>query len=85
MQWHEHLLSQSQNRRLLHTLSALRLTLRRYETVYMADTQLIPESVSQHNAIIDGLREHKIEDAVKGIEDNWRFAMQVLVRKMGEE
>lgn len=84
-QWHEHLMSQSQNRRLLHTLSALRLTIRRYETVYMADTRLIPESVSQHNAIINGLREHKIEDAVKGIEDNWRFAMQVLVRKMGEE
>ena len=84
-QWHERLMSQSQNRRLLHTLSALRLTIRRYETVYMADTRLIPESVSQHNAIINGLREHKIEDAVKGIEDNWRFAMQVLVRKMGEE
>jgi DNA-binding GntR family transcriptional regulator len=84
-QWHEHLMSQSQNCRLLHTLSALRLTIRRYETVYMADTRLIPQSISQHNAIINGLSEHKIGDAVKGIEDNWRFAMQVLVRKMGEE
>jgi DNA-binding GntR family transcriptional regulator len=83
--WHEQLISQSQNRRLLETITALRLGIRRYETVYMADTRLIPESVSQHNAIIKALKEHNIEDAVKGLEGNWRFAMEMLIRKMGEE
>jgi DNA-binding GntR family transcriptional regulator len=84
-QWHEQLTSQSQNRRLLETISALRLGIRRYETVYMADTRLLPESVAQHNAIINALKEHDIEAVMKGLEDNWRFAMEVLIRKMGEE
>jgi DNA-binding GntR family transcriptional regulator len=84
-QWHERLTSQSQNRRLLETISALRLGIRRYETVYMADTRLLPESVAQHNAIIDALREHDIDAAIKGLEKNWRFGMEVLIRKMGEE
>ena len=83
--WHESLTSQSQNRRLLETVSALRLGIRRYEMVYMADTRLLLESVAQHNAIIGDLKKHDIEAAVKGLEKNWRFGMEVLIRKMGEE
>jgi DNA-binding GntR family transcriptional regulator len=83
--WHERLTSQSQNRRLLETISALRLGIRRYEMVYMADTRLLPESVAQHNAIIDDLKQHDVEAAIKGLEKNWRFGMEVLIRKMGEE
>jgi DNA-binding GntR family transcriptional regulator len=83
--WHERLTSQSQNRRLLETISALRLGIRRYEMVYMADTLLLPESVAQHNAIIDDLKQHDIEAAMKGLEKNWHFGMEVLIRKMGEE
>jgi DNA-binding GntR family transcriptional regulator len=84
-QWHEQLTSQSQNRRLLDTISALRLSIRRYETVYMADTGLLHESVAQHEIIISALKKHHIEAAMKGLEDNWRFGMEVLLRKMGEE
>jgi DNA-binding GntR family transcriptional regulator len=84
-QWHVQLTSQSQNRRLLETISALRLGIRRYESVYMADTRLIPESVSQHQAIISAVKKRDLEAVVKGLEDNWHFAMEVLIRKMGEE
>jgi DNA-binding GntR family transcriptional regulator len=84
-QWHEQLTSQSQNRRLLETISALRLAIRRYETVYMADTRLLPESVAQHKVIISALKKRHIEAAIKGLEENWRFGMEVLLRKMGEE
>jgi DNA-binding GntR family transcriptional regulator len=83
--WHEQLTSQSQNRRLRETISTLRLGIRRYETVYMADTRLLSESVGQHNAIIDALKERDIDNATKLIERNWRFSMEVLLRKMGEE
>jgi hypothetical protein len=55
------------------------------EMVYMADTRLLPESVAQHNAIIDNLSEHHVDAAIKGLEKNWRFGTEVLVRKMGEE
>jgi DNA-binding GntR family transcriptional regulator len=83
--WHEQLTSQSQNRRLLETISALRFSIRRYETVYMADPRLLPESVAQHSAIIKDLKAHDIEAATRGLEKNWRFGMEVLIRKMGEE
>jgi DNA-binding GntR family transcriptional regulator len=81
--WHERLTSQSQNRRLLETISALRLGIRRYEMVYMADTRLLPESVAQHNAIIDDLKQHDIAAAMKGLEKNWRFGMEGTHQKDG--
>jgi|ERR1700733_9553916 len=81
--WHERLTSQSQNRRLLETISALRLGIRRYEMVYMADTRLLPESVAQHNAIIDDLKQHDTEAAMKGLEKNWRFGMEGAHQKDG--
>lgn len=84
-QWHERLTSQSQNRRLLETMSSLRLSIRRYETVYMADTRLIPESVAQHNAVIADLKKNDMDAAIRSLEGNWRFGMEVLIRKMGEE
>jgi DNA-binding GntR family transcriptional regulator len=84
-QWHEALISLSQNRRLRTTISALRLSIRRYETVYMAEAHLIPESVKQHKAIIKALRAHDADGAIRALEKNWRFAMEVLIRKMGEE
>jgi DNA-binding GntR family transcriptional regulator len=84
-EWHEHLISQSQNRRLLQTLSALRLGVRRYETVYMLSISLVPESVRHHDKVIEALKRHDVEASVAALEENWRFGMEVLVRKMGEE
>jgi DNA-binding GntR family transcriptional regulator len=68
-QWHEQLNSRSQNRRLLETISALRLGIRRIETIYMCDTTLIPESVSQHSAIRHAMKERDIEAERKA----WRI------------
>ncbi len=84
-QWHEQLTSQSRNQRLLETITALRLGIRRYEAIYMADTRLLPESVAQHNKIIKALKGHDIGGALKALEENWRFGMEVLLTKMGEE
>lgn len=85
LEWHQRLTSQSQNRRLLETISCLRLGMQRYETIYMADPRLLPESVAQHNVIINALKDHDIEAAIKGLDENWRLGMEVLIRKMGEE
>src|SRR6202158_1908030 len=82
---HETLTGQSRNSRLAGTLDGLRLAVRRYELFYMADAQLIAESVAQHAGIIDSLKRRDIETAVKGLAWNWRFGMQLLLRRMGEE
>jgi len=83
--WHEYLTSESRNRRLQASLAALRLAIRRYEIVYMANSCLIPDSVNQHKRIIHALQAHDIDAAAKALENNWRFGMEVLIRKMGEE
>jgi DNA-binding GntR family transcriptional regulator len=83
--WHEQLTGQSRNTRLNETLAALRMALRRYERVYMSDARLVLESAAQHDAIIRALKERDIERAIKGVEENWRFGMEVLITKMCRE
>jgi DNA-binding GntR family transcriptional regulator len=83
--FHEKLISQSRNQRLLETLRALRLAIRRYEIFYMADRWLLPESITQHDAIIAALRERNIEAAIRRVEQNWQFGMEVLLTRIGED
>jgi len=42
------------------------------------------QTFHQHDEIIRSLKGHDVEAAVKALENNWRFAMEVLIRKMGE-
>jgi DNA-binding GntR family transcriptional regulator len=63
----------------------LRLAIRRYEHIYMADSGLIPTSAQQHRQIIAAFQHKDLEAGIQAIEENYRFGMQVLLRKMGEE
>jgi DNA-binding GntR family transcriptional regulator len=83
--WHDTLMSQSKNARLASMVNTLRLAIRRYEHVYMADSKLIPTSGTQHREIIAAFERKDLEAGLKAIEENYRFGMQVLLRKMGEE
>jgi hypothetical protein len=53
--------------------------------VYRADTRLLPESLAQHNAIIDDLKQHDIDADMKGLEKSGRLGREVLLGEMGEE
>jgi hypothetical protein len=70
----EQLTSQSQNRRLLEQFQRCGL-------VYVVVKRFIWLTLDSFRA----LKEHDIVAAIKGLENNWRFAMEVLIRKMGEE
>src|SRR4030095_14455108 len=83
--WHEALLSHSGNSRLLGWAAILRRAIRRYEHFYMADAARIATSAAQHHAIISAIRRGDVEEAARGIETNYLFGMQVILRKMGEE
>ena len=83
--WHNTLMSQSKNARLATLVATLRLAIRRYEHFYMSDAKLIPASVAQHREIIVAFRNNDLEAAIRAIEENYLFGMQVLLRKMGEE
>ena len=83
--WHDTLMSQSKNARLAAMVKTLRLAIRRYEHIYMADSTLIPTSAAQHREIIAAFEGNHLEAGIEAIQKNYRFGMQVLLRKMGEE
>jgi DNA-binding GntR family transcriptional regulator len=69
--WNEQLTSQSQNLTVARTISALHVVMKRFIWLTLDSFR--------------ALKEHDIVAAIKGLEKNWRFAMEVLIRKMGEE
>jgi len=83
--WHEMLMSPSKNARLASIVKGLRLAIQRYEHFYMSDSRLIPTSVAQHQEIIAALGRNDMDAAIRALEQNYHFGMQVLLRKMGEE
>lgn len=83
--WHDTLVSQSKNARLASLLAGLRRAIRRYELFYMSDAGLIPASVAQHQEIIAAFQRDDLPAALKAIEENYLFGMQILLRRMGEE
>lgn len=83
--WHDTLMSESKNARLRTMVTTLRLSIERYERLYMADIGLVALSVAQHSDIIKHLKRADLEAALKALEHNYMFGMQALLRKMGEE
>ncbi len=82
--WHETLISSSPNQRLLKMLSGLRLSIRRYEHLFMSDSDLVVESVRQHGQIIEALQSKDIDLALHVLTENWRVSMELLLVRLGE-
>jgi DNA-binding GntR family transcriptional regulator len=82
--WHEVLITQCRNQRLLTIHADLRLAIRRYERLYMNQPRLVDVSVGHHQSIIAALEKEKIELAVKALEENWRFTMEFLLLRLNE-
>ena len=82
--WHDTLMRSCNNSRLKAMVERLRLSIARYEHVYMADKSLTAVSVRQHKGIIAAFRRGDLDGAIARIEENYRFGMQALLAKMGE-
>jgi DNA-binding GntR family transcriptional regulator len=82
--WHESLLASSPNRKLRETLASLRLSVRRYELIYMREVTLVATSVRQHAEIIDALKNGNMDLALSKLQENWRFSMDELLVRLGE-
>lgn len=84
-QWHQKLMSQSKNARLAQIVDGLRLAISRYERFYMSDPGLVALSAKQHDDILTAFVGGDTAGGLKALEHNYRFGMQALLRKMGEE
>lgn len=80
--WHEALVQQCPNRRLLQMIASLKQVAYRYEWAYMYETALAAASVEQHRTIIEVLSRGDLAQAIKLVEDNWRFGMDALLQHL---
>jgi DNA-binding GntR family transcriptional regulator len=83
VQWHETLLIEYPNNRLLKIHSDLRRIANRYERIYMGNASLIPFSVAQHNAIMEALEKGNMNKALQKLKYNWTFGMEALLKALG--
>jgi DNA-binding GntR family transcriptional regulator len=83
-QWHDALLAACPNRRLLDLIARLKETVSRYERLYMRDATLVAASVAQHLRVIEALEARDLDRAVRELEENWRFALETLLVRLGE-
>ncbi len=80
--WHEILLQNCPNRRLLHLIASSKQVAYRYEGAYMREATLVATSVEQHRTISEALNRNDLAQAATLLEENWRFGMNALLQHL---
>lgn len=80
--WHEILLQNCPNRRLLQMITSLKQVAYRYERAYMREAALVETSVEQHHLISDALKRGDLAEAATLLEQNWLFGMNALLQHL---
>jgi DNA-binding GntR family transcriptional regulator len=80
--WHEALVQQCPNRRLLQMIASLKQVAYRYEWAYMHETALAAASVEQHCVIMEALSRGDLAQTSALVEENWRFGMNALLQHL---
>jgi len=70
-EFHATLISGSPNRRLAETLASYKLALRRYERLYVGNSDLMERAAAEHESIADALLAGDLPAAISALEDNW--------------
>lgn len=70
-EFHATLISGSPNVRLAETLASYKLALRRYERLYVGNTDLMERAAAEHESIADALLAGDLPAAISALEDNW--------------
>jgi DNA-binding GntR family transcriptional regulator len=73
--WHDRLVEDCGNERLLRTLASLKRVVRRYELAWMADDARVETSTEQHHAIVEALGRDDVDRAAELLDLNWRYTM----------
>jgi DNA-binding GntR family transcriptional regulator len=69
--FHALLASGSPNKRLAETVASYKLALRRYERLYVGNTDLMERAAAEHEAIADALLTNDLPAAIAALEANW--------------
>jgi DNA-binding GntR family transcriptional regulator len=81
--WHDRLVKECGNARLLRTLASLKRVVRRYELAWMADNARVETSTEQHHAIVEALDRDDVDRAAELLDLNWRYTMAEMLAWLG--
>jgi DNA-binding GntR family transcriptional regulator len=79
VKWHQTLLEECSNERLLAMIGSLKAVIRRYEYAYMQNAGHLSISTSTHERIVRAVEAGDLDTAVPLLESNWRFSMEELL------
>jgi DNA-binding GntR family transcriptional regulator len=80
--FHMTFVSASGNTELIRIVSDLKLRLRRLEVAYFAGGLSAKSSVDEHNVILSALRKRNVDEAIAGVEANWRRSLERYRRQL---
>ena len=83
-QFHQTLLEHCQNRFLKALIEKIRLSVRRYELLFMKDMRLLARSVMQHAQVIERIQADDLAGATKALLTNWGSGMESLLKELRE-
>lgn len=78
-EWHDLLLSGCPNGRLIELITALKLALHRYESIMIADEELIERSAAEHTLIAERVAAADVPGAIDALRANWINSMDRVV------
>ena len=76
--WHAHLVHSAGNQRLNSIYEGLKVSIRRYELIYMSAREWTRASIQDHRKVAKALRDVRIGEACELIECNWNRTIQAL-------
>jgi DNA-binding GntR family transcriptional regulator len=84
-EFHQTLISPSQNQRLHAMLDGVQTSMERYERLYMSDEHDVERSARQHDEIVRSLRRDDLEGALRVLGAQWDDSVQRLIMSLGEQ
>lgn len=80
--WHQKLIADCGNVRLVRMVSSLKSVIRRYEYSYMQEAPLLSELVSDHERIVERLQQDDRPGAAAQLEEHWRRSLEAMTEKL---
>lgn len=78
-QFHETIVKNCGNARLLELIHYHRHLVARYERAYMQNLELVAVSAQQHHTILLALEQDDVKAAAVALEENWQYGIQALL------
>lgn len=82
--FHQTLIQHCQNQYLKSLIEKMRLSVRRFELLFMNDIRLLRRSVRQHVRIIESIEEDDLASALQAVLTNWNTGMESILKTLME-